>query len=119
MRAVDEYQQEDDGEANFLHSLWNLQVRCADMDALLKSAKKASDRRDRQRADNRTGKAAETPDDKQRSSVLQQAEKLYWADVPYLWGYTQTDTIAIRNEVSGVVPLSTGWVLFQTATIAG
>jgi ABC-type transport system substrate-binding protein len=64
-------------------------------------------------------KALETPDDTQRASVLQQAEKLYWADVPYLWGYTQTDTIAIRKEVSGVTPLSTGWVLFQTATIAG
>lgn len=63
--------------------------------------------------------ALETIDEAQRQDLLAQAQELYWADIPYLWGYTQTDTVAIRNRVTGVQPLSTGWISFSDATIAG
>lgn len=60
-----------------------------------------------------------TTDEAQRSEILNEAQRLYWDDVPYLWGYTQTDTVAIRNRITGVEPLSTGWIPLQNAKIAG
>jgi len=62
--------------------------------------------------------ALETVDETERKSQLEQAQKAYWDDAPYLWGYTQTDTVAVNNRVSGVQPLSTGWISFQAATLA-
>jgi hypothetical protein len=34
-----------------------------------------------------------------------------------VWGYTQNDTVAIRNRVTGVQPFSTGWIWFADASI--
>lgn len=63
--------------------------------------------------------ALETVDDAERAALLQQAQQAYWEDAPYLWGYTQTDTVAVSNRASGVQPLSTGWISFHGATLAG
>lgn len=62
--------------------------------------------------------ALETVDEAERTALLEDAQAKYWDDVPYLWGYTQNDTVAIRNRVSGVVPYSTGWIWFAGASIA-
>lgn len=62
--------------------------------------------------------ALEAIDDTERQSLLEEAQAKYWEDAPYLWGYTQNDTVAIRNRVSGVVPYSTGWIWFAGASIA-
>ncbi|MCA9880053.1 MAG: ABC transporter substrate-binding protein, partial [Thermomicrobiales bacterium] len=71
---------------------------------------------DNQATKDLVAQALETVDESEREGVLAEAQAKYWEDVPYLWGYTQTDTVAIRNRVSGVVPFSTGWVWFGDAT---
>jgi ABC-type transport system substrate-binding protein len=63
--------------------------------------------------------AQETVDSAKRLELLAQAQKLYWDDVPYLWGYTQTNTTAMQSKIQSARPLSTGWIPFQTAEIAG
>jgi ABC-type transport system substrate-binding protein len=62
--------------------------------------------------------ALEAVDDAARQELLEKAQAMYWDDAPYLWGYTQNDTVAIRNRVSGVEPFSTGWIWFADASIA-
>jgi peptide/nickel transport system substrate-binding protein len=72
---------------------------------------------DNQATKDLVAEALETVDETEREGVLAEAQEKYWEDVPYLWGYTQTDTVATRNRVSGVVPFSTGWVWFGDATV--
>jgi peptide/nickel transport system substrate-binding protein len=63
--------------------------------------------------------AQQTVADDERAGLLEEAQAMYWEDAPYLWGYTQTDTVAIRNRVTGVQPFSTGWIWFGDASIVG
>jgi peptide/nickel transport system substrate-binding protein len=62
-------------------------------------------------------KALEAVNDEERQKLLEEAQAMYWKDAPYLWGYTQNDTVAIRNRVTGVEPFSTGWIWFANAAI--
>ncbi len=61
--------------------------------------------------------ALETVNEDERAELYQQAQELYWQDAPYLWGYTQTDSVAIRNRVQGLEPHPTGTMPFQLATL--
>lgn len=72
---------------------------------------------DNQATKDLVAQALETVDETERAGVLTEAQEAYWEDVPYLWGYTQNDTVAIRNRVSGVTPFSTGWLWFGSAEI--
>lgn len=63
--------------------------------------------------------SSEILDEQQRAKILTDAQRLYWEDVPYLWGYTQADTIAINKRVHGIQVLNTGWISFGKAMIAG
>ena len=53
----------------------------------------------------------------ERAVLYEQAQELYWNDAPYLWGFTQTDSIAIRNNVQGIEPHPTGTIPFRDATL--
>jgi ABC-type transport system substrate-binding protein len=61
--------------------------------------------------------ALEAVDEGDRQNLLEEAQTMYWDDAPYLWGFTQNDTVAIRNRVTGVEPFSTGWIWFANAAI--
>jgi ABC-type transport system substrate-binding protein len=63
--------------------------------------------------------ALEAVDESERQQLLEEAQAMYWEDVPYLWGYTQNDTVAIRDRVTGVEQFSTGWIWFANAAIQG
>ncbi len=61
------------------------------------------------------GQAATTMDDEKRKALYQQAQELYWQDVPWLWGYTQTDSTGFSRKVKGMDILSTGWLRLRDA----
>lgn len=62
--------------------------------------------------------ALQTVDEDEQTELLRQAQEFYWEDVPYLWGYTQTDTVAMRNRIQGIQPLPNGWIPFHEATLS-
>ncbi len=62
--------------------------------------------------------AQQTVDEAEREALLVEAQEMYWEDAPYLWGYTQTEVVAVANRLSGLEMLSNGWLLFGNATIA-
>lgn len=62
--------------------------------------------------------AHQTVDETEREALLTEAQELYWADAPYLWGYTQTEVVAVSNRLTGLEMLSNGWLLFGGASVA-
>jgi peptide/nickel transport system substrate-binding protein len=62
--------------------------------------------------------AQQTVDEADREALLGKAQEMYWEDIPYLWGYTQTEVVAVSNRLTGLEMLSNGWLLFGDATIA-
>lgn len=62
--------------------------------------------------------AQQTVDEAEREALLVEAQEMYWADTPYLWGYTQTEVVAVSNRLTGIQMLGNGWLLFGNAIIA-
>lgn len=62
--------------------------------------------------------ALQVTDEDEREAQLLQAQEMYWEDVPYLWGFTQTEVVAVSDRLTNVQLLSNGWILFADAAIS-
>lgn len=61
--------------------------------------------------------AQTTVNEDQALQAFAEAQALLWEDTPYLWGFTQSNTVVHSNRVENLVALATGNILFHQATL--